>query len=55
MFRTIMPQTKEYFQEYYRKNLIKKLAYQNAYNKAYKNKNSPRPIVVSKGVLVKFQ
>jgi hypothetical protein len=50
-----MPQTKEYFQEYYRKNLIKKLAYQNAYNKAYKNKNSPRPIVVSKGVLVKFQ
>lgn len=49
-----MPQTKEYFQEYYRKNLIKKLAYQNAYNKAYKNKNAPRPIVVSKGILIKF-
>lgn len=50
-----MPQTKEYFQEYYRKNLLKKLAYQNAYNKTYKNKNAPRPIVITKGVLIKFQ
>lgn len=59
-------QTKEYFQQYYQLNREKRLAYQNKYNKEHKKAVSeyqktyerktekPCPIIIQKGVLVKF-
>jgi hypothetical protein len=67
VMRVPIMQNKEYARAYYIENREKKLAYQNKYNhdnkdKVYayqkeylKKKDPPRPVVISKGVVVRFE